>query len=235
MMQVITQAAYVLHSRAYRETSALIDLLTLDYGRMSVVAKGIRKPRGTRQALLQPFSPLWVSWTGRSELKVLTAVESRGISHPLQGKCLFAGLYLNELLIALLHKWDAHPLLFEKYEQTLQMLHASALNERVLRIFEQDLLQELGYAPLPKWSDSLHNTFLPDQYYCFIHEQGFVLTTKKEYPLNHPTVFLGEHLLGIAKGDWQDESILKAAKRLTRLILAPLLGAKEIYSRQLFR
>ena len=41
--RIVDEPAYVLHVRAYRETSAIIDLLTLQHGRVSVVARGVRR------------------------------------------------------------------------------------------------------------------------------------------------------------------------------------------------
>ena len=41
-VRVDRQPAFVLHSRAYRESSLLLDLLTRDFGRIGVVARGAR-------------------------------------------------------------------------------------------------------------------------------------------------------------------------------------------------
>ena len=38
------QAAFLLHSVPYRETSLVVDLFTRDYGRVAAVAKGARRP-----------------------------------------------------------------------------------------------------------------------------------------------------------------------------------------------
>jgi len=51
------EAAFVLHRRPYRETSLILDFLTLNHGRLSAVARAGRS-RGNRwQAELQPFNP----------------------------------------------------------------------------------------------------------------------------------------------------------------------------------
>src|SRR5687767_7577244 len=105
MINVTQQQAYVLHRRPYRESSFLIELFTLDHGRMSVIAKGARKAHSGALGLLQPFTPLWINCRGRGELLTLTHYETQGVAQSLQGECLFAGFYINELLIALLQKW----------------------------------------------------------------------------------------------------------------------------------
>src|SRR3989338_1657766 len=107
MKRILLQPAYVLHLRSYRESSFLVELFTKEQGRMTVLAKGVRKKKSPLQGLLQPFIPLLVSWVGKSELMILTQAEAHGAMKQLKGTCLYAGLYLNELLMGLLQKWDA--------------------------------------------------------------------------------------------------------------------------------
>jgi DNA repair protein RecO (recombination protein O) len=212
-----------------------LELFTPEHGRFAAVAKGVRKARSATQGLLEPFYPLSVSWVGKGELMTLTHVEAQGSAAQLRGECLFAGFYLNELLITLLQKWDAHPRLFALYERTLAGLQADSLAEGVLRSFEKALLEELGYGLLPKTAAALQNSFLEEQYYRFTPDQGFILQeagVSLGVSLNQ--AFSGKSLLAIAQENWQDIEALKDAKRLMRLVLAPLLGARQIHSRKLF-
>ena len=112
------QLAYVLHSRAYRENSALVDFLT-PQGRLRAV---LRSARGKAGTLARPFVPLEVEFRGRGELKNVGRMESAGLSTWLNGEALFSGLYLNELLIRLLPAEDPHPAVFEHYAATLLAL-----------------------------------------------------------------------------------------------------------------
>jgi len=228
------QPAYVLHRRPYRETSFIIEIFTPQYGRLSVIAKGVRKARSPAQGLLQPFHPLLVSWRGKSELMTLVSQDSQGQPRYLQGECLYAGFYLNELLLALLQKWDPHPFLYVAYEQTIAALQGSSLKERDLRIFEKRLLDELGYGILSVSDRSLEQTLNAARYYRFIPEQGFVQSELDMVDQHSDSLFSGKSLLAIAREDWQDEEVLRDAKRLSRIVLAPLLGTKSINSRKLF-
>lgn len=238
MRNVLLQPAYVLHRRPYRESSFLVELLTPEYGRLTVVAKGVRKARSAHQGLLQPFTALWVSWVGKGELMTLTQVEmnTEGQRSPyrLQGECLFAGFYLNELLMSLLQKWDAHPTLYGVYEKTLAALQTERLEEKTLRSFEKNLLEELGYGLFSKSDLSLHNTFAAEKYYRFIPDQGFVISELGDMAQAKSNIFSGRSLLAIAREDWQEADSLQDAKRLTRFLLASLLGTRPLYSRQLF-
>ena len=133
-----------------------------------------------------------------------------------------------------LPRFDAHPQLFQAYARLLSELQSQHSCEKSLRLFEKTLLEELGYGVLPKSTISLHNTILPDKYYRFTHEQGFVFSEFGEHLSSKASVFLGKNLLAFAQENWQDDESLQDAKRLIRLILTPLLGSKLIYSRRLF-
>jgi DNA repair protein RecO (recombination protein O) len=230
MKSVLLQPAYVLHRRAYRETSFLVELFTPEYGRLSVIAKGVRKARSASPGLLQPFTSLLVSWQGKADLMTLTHVEMRHAPTRFAGECLFAGFYLNELLTCLLEKWDAHPGLYAAYERALQGLNQAVLDEQCLRSFEKCLLEELGYGILSQSDRVWQQTILPDKHYRFVPEQGFVLAQAEVGTITFP----GAHLLAIAKEQWTNPGVLKDAKRLTRLILTPLLGTRQLHSRKLF-
>lgn len=135
------QAAFVLHSRPYKETSALVDFFT-PLGRLRAVLRGARGKAG---ALARPFVPLEVEFRGRSELKNVVRLEPNGIPNLLSGEALFSGLYLNELMIRLLPAEDPHPALFDHYLATLPLLAAGNPLEPLLRSFEWRLLDDLGY------------------------------------------------------------------------------------------
>jgi len=235
MKRVLLQQAYVLHRCAYRETSFLVEIFTVDYGRLTLIARGVRKTRSNMPGLLQPFVPLLISWAGKGELMTMTYVEAYGEPKRLGGECLFAGLYLNELLTALLQKWDAHTDLYRAYEKTISALQGKVLEQKILRSFEKYLLEELGYGLLPKSELSLHNMFSSEQYYRFIPEQGFVVSELDTRSQSKSNLFSGASLLAIAKEDWSHEESVQDAKRLIRFVLTPLLGTRPLYSRLLFK
>jgi DNA repair protein RecO (recombination protein O) len=235
MNRVFLQSAYVLHRRAYRETSFLVELFTSDHGRLTVVAHGARQTRSLTQGLLQPFSPLLISWSGRGELMTLTQVEANGQARRLQGECLFAGFYLNELLMCLLQKWDAHPKLYEYYHQAMTALQRDSLEQKILRSFELRLLTELGYGLLWKSDADLQCAFMAEKYYRFVPEQGFIVSEWDGSARTKDDLFSGKSLLAIAKEDWREETSLRDAKRLMRFVFGLLLGEKSLHSRQLFR
>lgn len=138
-MRVELQSAYILHSRAYSETSLLVDLLTLDYGLIAGVIKGGRRKSKTKVPA-QLFTPLIVSWAGKTDLKSIIHVEPAAPMLALPGSYLFAGLYINEILERLLQPGLPQPEIYAAYESVLSSLELGGDMEATLRHFEFRLL-----------------------------------------------------------------------------------------------
>lgn len=143
--RVVLQPVFVLHTRPFKDSSLWMDAFTLEYGRISLLARGVRKARAPLRGILQPFTPLLMSWSGKTELVSMNKVEAVGLPYALKGKALISGFYLNELVTRLLHRYDPHPSLYEAYQNALIGLQENNTLELVLRVFEKNLLRELGY------------------------------------------------------------------------------------------
>lgn len=230
-MRVDLQPAYILHARPYRDTSLLIDLLTPDFGRVTAIARGVRKNKTPKRQLLNPFSRLLVSWQGKTDMKLLTNFEADNHFLTLTANHLYSGFYLNELLVRLLPEVDAHNGLYFAYEECLDVLQAGAEIEPLLREFEFRLLAELGYG-LDFTSDARNHCAIDAAglYECHVQEGFF------SAGLDIPAQYLlrGEWLLAIAAGDYSQPAVRLAAKQLTRRMLRPLLGGRPLNSRALF-
>lgn len=147
-------AAYVLHRYDWSETSLILDLFTRDQGRLTVVAKGAKRPYSQLRPALLPFQRIHaaVSRPSRDEaadIVTLRSAEWAGGGPMLAGTALFAGFYLNELLMKLLARNDPHARLFDAYAATLPALAAAddMLTPAALRAFELVLLREIGLLP----------------------------------------------------------------------------------------
>ncbi len=233
-LRVNLQPAYVMHSRPYRDSSALLDVFTAEYGRIALVARGMRRQsrRGSGAALLQPFIPLLLSFSGRSELKTLLAIESvQGVLN-LRGERMFSGMYMNELLVRLLHRNDAHPVLFSAYDQALKALAESTVVDAVLRRFELCLLDELGYS-FSLAVDGVSGLAVQSTLW-YRYDPAFGVVASGAALDRHTTAFLGSDLLAMASGEFAGPVRL-AAKRLLREALAVHLGDTPLRSRELFR
>lgn len=230
-MQLAFQPAYVLHTRAYRDTSLLVDVLTQDAGRLSVVARGVRQRKSAKRQLLNPFVRVLLSAQGRSNLKTLTHIEADGPALSLHGLAAFSGLYLNELLVRLLPEQDAYPALFTHYQQSLHRLLRGEDVEPVLRAFEFNLLADLGYGLSFTEQGNTGAPIEPAGRYRLVLDVGFVPWRQGD---DERTAISGQQLLAIADGDYTDTQCRRQAKVLSRQLLQPLLGARPLHSRALF-
>lgn len=218
--RVEATAAYVLHARPYRETSLLIDLLTLEHGLVSVVARGARKPGSRLRPCLQPFQLLQVGWQGRSELKSLRMAEATEVGAMLQGRSLLCGLYLNELVQRLLSPFDPQPRVFVLFRYALNELKLATDIEGALRTFERQLLEQLGFA-----LDC--SSVAAERCYEWRPDAGL-------RPCDSGAGIPGDHLIAIEHDRYEDPAVRRSAKRLMRVRLAELLGDRPLRSRELF-
>lgn len=209
-----------------------MELFSLVHGRFTAVVKGLRgnnKSRHKYRAALQPFNLLLVSWQGRNELKTVIDVQFQH-TYPLQGRKLFCGIYINELLERLVHKQDPLPEIFHLYEECLQNLQRSPSEELVLRRFEFALLDQLGYGlNLSRTADSKQIDAGIDYYYRL--EEGFLAVSNQPVKGEY---YAGAQLIELAEAHYSAAS-LRVAKRLTRCCLRHLLGAEPLRSRELFK
>ncbi len=234
------QPAWVLHTRPYRESSLLVDLLTQSHGRIAVVVNGARgtaakNGRPRRGRLLQPFAELLVSWSGKSELKTLKSLEQCRVLS-LSGTRLFSGLYVNELLQRLLQPWEPVDGVTALYVWLLENLAADTHLERSLRLFEKRLLDALGYGLPLSFTAGSGDPMNLDGWYCYDPANGFwplpeIEATGTVFP---GTVFSGAMLQALADEVIEDSDLLPA-KALMRQAFKPLLGERPLRSRELFR
>lgn len=219
-------AVYILHTRDYRETSLIIHLFSRNDGRIDAVLNGGKSKKW--RGIAREFCPLLAEWGGRSDLKTLIQLEQASTPHPMVSTALFAGLYVNELLVRLLPSHEPHPNLFDQYCLCLDQLSNGAELEPVLRQFEIALLDELGYQ-LDFVADANGQPIETAQYYRYSHQLGFVGCAAQE-----EGAFTGGDLIAIGAAQWHNGDTLRTAKRLMRRALHPLLGEKPLKSRGLF-
>jgi DNA repair protein RecO (recombination protein O) len=230
--RVDAQPAFVLHSYPFKETSLVVELITRDFGRVAVVARGARRPRSALRGVLLAFQPLLVSWAGKGELHTLIRAEWHGPYQPLKGLALVCGFYLNELLLKLLPRHDAHEELFMTYAQTLRALAPEAEPAAVLRTFEKNLLRELGYAVTLDRDAESGYPIAAEERYTYVIDRG---------PVVRPDIaadglqLLGQTLLDMHRDDYRSALTQQQSKALMRMLINHHLGDQVLHTRQLLR
>lgn len=223
------QPAFVLHSYPFRETSLIVEVFSRDFGRVALLARGARRPRSALRGLLLAFQPLELAWAGKGDIQTLMKAEWQGGQPLLTGRALFCGYYLNELLVQLLPREDAHGRLFSVYAKTLSRF-AERLRESDLRCFERAFLQELGYG-LTLENDANGSPIDPSGYYAYEIEHGPV---RLKQPGRSAQSVSGKTLLDLANDDFSDPRSLIEAKQLMRSLITHYTGGKTLVTRKIF-
>ena len=226
MTKVDLTPAFLIHRRAFKDSSLLLDFFTLEHGRIRLVGRGLRNSK----TQIQVFQHLKISYRGKGELKSLSHWEADDTPRQLKGESLILGMYVNELISRLLHEQDPYFELFDIYKNFIENLATidSASSHWLLRLFEHNLLQELGYG-IDFSYDISGDEIQLDASYEYQHQGGFArsLTGK----------ISGKSINQLLVDDINNKpniEQLKACRDLNRQRLNPLLGSKPLQSRALF-
>ncbi len=170
------EPAFVLHRYDWSESSLILETFTRREGRIAIVAKGVKRPTSQFRPVLLPLQPLLLSWGGDAEVRTLKSAQWQGGHVMPTGEALLSGSYLNELLMRLLARDDAHPRLFDHYALAVALLAEQAdVQALVLRAFELLLLRDVGFlSDLAREGSSLASLD-PQALYVLAPESGLRL------------------------------------------------------------
>ena len=220
----------MLHTRPFKETSLLVDLFTRNHGKISVIAKGAKRPKSKIGIIKTPSCLFFVSCTGRGELKILTHCEIKEYFFPI-AEAFNSVVYLNELLIKLLEKEDAHPEIFDHYLivcSSLKRKNKEKL-EKNLRSFELTLLKEIGYGLDLNFEGNSDIEIKEDTSYKFVPAVGFLPQSNSESNKNN---FSGRDILNLSTGNFSSPDTLLASKQIMRQAIDFHLGNKTLKIRE---
>ena len=201
------EPAFLLASVPWRESSLRLEVFSRSYGRVALLARSARKRQSELRGVLVPFVPMSASWYGSGELKTLHRAEWLGGWPQPQGRALFSGLYVNELVLRLTAREDPQPELYDALQDVLQTLCRQPNHAGALRRFEWKLLDSLGYAP-------------------DLQRDGLVRPEEAVMPLEQDDVRTvaevavdGGTLLQLRQGKFDGGEGLQQALQITRLLL----------------
>jgi DNA repair protein RecO (recombination protein O) len=247
--RVQLQPAYILHQRPYRDSSALLEVFSESYGRCALIARGVKRPRSKLRGLLQPFQPLLLSWVSKSELGTLTDAEHYQQPVLIKPKYLPSAFYMNELVLYLLHRDDAHDDLFRCYHQTIVSLQGLSGNtdedllwQAYLRQFEIELLQSIGYGLVLDHDVRTQSAIVASDWYDYWPDHGPMKSDPDSNDIR------GVRVSGAALNllsnlqllhersrytDTETRVLFKEAKQLLRTVVDHHLGNRVLHSRSL--
>jgi DNA repair protein RecO (recombination protein O) len=219
------ESGYVLHTYPYKETSLIVEAFTRQHGRVALLARGARRPRSAMRGMLLSFRPLELAWSGAGDLATLIRAEWGGALHPLSGKGLMSAFYVNELILRLLPREDAHENLFDHYAAAIAALAAGHPLSGVLRAFEKRLLAELGYAPVLDREAMSGEPIDPGGRYCYEPDRGPVRGNGGELMVS------GRTLLDLAADDYTRPETRDEARSLMRALIGQRLHGQVLHTR----
>lgn len=225
-----------MHARPWSETSLLIDVFTLGHGRFRLLAKGARRQKTGQRALLQPFQPLSISWSGKRSLGTLVGLEAGRLLPRLSGQQLASAYYMSELLFKFLHAHDAHETLFEAYDSAIAELAEQGDAEVVLRGFECSLLSEIGYGLLLERDAHSLQPIDADARYYYFPEKGPIKAQAAE--IDTGFTVSGKTLQALYQRRFDNADVQRESKQLLRILLTrqvngQVFNTRTVYSQML--
>ncbi|GEK45479.1 DNA repair protein RecO [Acinetobacter johnsonii] len=220
---------YLIHHRKYRERSHIVHLFTQEHGRVDGILRQTPPPQ---------YQPICLQASGKSELKNFTKLEI--VNQPIFffGDAFFSGFYLNEILLRLCPPEVQMEQSFAQYAHTLTQLQQLAQQadpnqflKQILRQFEHELLEDLGYA-LDFSTDANQLEIQASLNYIFQLNEGFIPTAQASR-----STLNGQQILSMCQYEKGRDFGLEQLQLLTKLyrqMISSLLGDRPLKSRQLW-
>ena len=140
----------------FSETSCIVTWMTRDFGKITTMAKGARRPKSPFEAAIDVLAICRVVFlrktSGAMSLLTEAKLERRFRSSATNLKQLYAGYYVVELLNILTDEGDSNPELFESAFAAIQLIDSDQINDSQLSLsllkFELKALNLLGHQPM---------------------------------------------------------------------------------------
>ena len=138
---------FVLHKRRFKETSLIVELFTLERGRIAAIVKGALRAKSKFGNFLQHSMRLELDVIGKSNLPTLTRVEVIEHFPSLRGLKAFTLLYVNELIIKFFGENDPIEDVYQNYAELQRKLGSTEDYQSALRYFELTIFKAMGVQP----------------------------------------------------------------------------------------
>jgi DNA repair protein RecO (recombination protein O) len=218
----------VIHTRPYKENSLLLELYTLNYGRISAVARVSKSSASRSRGIYQPYILLKLHLRqSKSNLWQLSEAYMQRVAYQIGVPTLFSATYLNELIYHLVKTHESDPKLFASYINTLELLESGNDEFMALRVFERDLFESLGYAI--NFETVSGQSIESKSHYFYNPKSGFIVEEK-----NDSYTYSGQDLINIKNNKIDCQSTKIALKNLNKSIINSLLEGKSLKSRELY-
>lgn len=151
--------AIVLLRRNYSEADRILTVFSKDYGKLSLMAKGVRKPKSRKRGALEVFSQIKFSASRGKDLDLVTEVEIIESFNSIRDdlKRVSVAYFFVETVEKLTREGEKNVKEYDLLLRNLNDLKSTKSLRKLREIFIYEVLVLLGYWPKGKKLDS------PDQ------------------------------------------------------------------------
>ncbi|PKM76581.1 MAG: DNA repair protein RecO [Firmicutes bacterium HGW-Firmicutes-15] len=140
----------ILKNRDLRESDQLLTIFSEKEGKITAVAKGVKKAKSSLRGCVQPFCHSLLFFNQGRDMDLITQgkiIEFFGNSREDINRTLYS-MYMMELIDKSLLERAPLPNLYATLVAVLELINEQGLNLMLVRYFESRLLVNLGYKPV---------------------------------------------------------------------------------------
>lgn len=141
--------AIVLRHWDYGEADRLLTLYTLERGKLTAIAKGVRKLKSRKAGHLEPFNRVSIQLAAGRDLAIVTQAETLDGYLALREDLLLltCASYVVELVDRFIYEEGENRTVYRLLKNTLGRLGGSYDPDLVIRYYEMHILDQLGFRP----------------------------------------------------------------------------------------
>ncbi len=223
----------------FSESSKIVTLFTREYGKISAIAKGAKRLRGSFEAALDLLTRCNIVFIRKSSGSLDLLTEAKLIQrfqvNEKSLERLYSGYYVAELLAALTEEYDPHPQLYTEALLALDRFSSGEPLESAVLRFELMLLQEIGHFPALETCLVCDRPIETGMSYAFRAAQGGLICLEclRQEParsIHSETIAVMSRFLSENERDWQESAItpeqFQEARSIVNASLAALMGKR---------
>lgn len=141
--------AIILSKKDYSEADRIITVFTSEYGKLSLLAKGVRNLKSKKRGAIEVFHRVKLSAVKGHDLDIVTEVDLRKTHQELKNdlRKMSVGYFFCEVVMKLTEPDSKSYQLFETLNYYFDQLNQSNSLQKTRRDFIYDILVDLGFWP----------------------------------------------------------------------------------------
>ncbi len=222
---MVTSDIYIIKITPYRESSNLYDAVAKDYGKITLMHKGVKTNK--KSSPLELFTSYSVNWSGKGDIKFLRESEVNEKIDFSQNHNII-GMYYNELMHYLTKNDYQIERLYEHYNKSLNNLIKSKHFLIDLNNYEIGLLILTGHYIV--FDNDISNEYIDkNKKYVYKIDQG------PEISLSDKETYSGETFLALSGNLSYNKQSLRESRVLMKRLIDYYIQPKKIKTREILK